>query len=193
MQSNRGRDQFTSVVRGIDIMKDVLRDVVHGNSVLPEYHMLVQYVLNCNFFYACKKSTMFRKSIFVNLASASQHCMQMSYNEFRPHRTINAEEADGNYLRYHVNCGSHCTDFRETRHTSTFYEHLKYRKFRRVLKNLESSAEFYLHQEVRCGFSPCGFLRNSQLLNVVTWRSPLPHFTQMLKIMGSRVETYLRS
>jgi hypothetical protein len=179
VQSNRGRDQFTSVVRGVDIMKNVLRDVVHGNSVLPEYNMLVQYVLNCSFIYACKKSTMFHKSIFVNLASARQHYVQMSYNEFRPHRTINATEADGNYLRCHVNCGLHCTDFRETRHTSTFNGHLKYRTFRRVLANLESRAEFYLHQEVRCGFSPYGFLRNSQLLNGVTWRSPLPHFTQI--------------
>jgi len=172
-----GRDQFTSVVRGINIIKNILRHVVHGNSVLPECHVLVQYMLNCNLIYTRKKSTMFHKPIFVRLASARQHYLEMSCTEFRPHRTKNAEGTDGNYLRCHVNCGLHCTDLRETRHTSTFYGHLMYRTFPRALKNLESRAEFYLHREVRCGFSPYEFLRNSQLLNGVTWRSPLPHFT----------------
>ena len=115
-------------------MKGVLRDVVHGRSVLQECHVLVQYMLYCNFIYAHNESAMFHKPIFMKLASTRQHCVQMSYTEFRPHRTINEEETDRNYLRCHVNCGSHCTDFRETRHTSTFYLHLMYRTFPKVFQ-----------------------------------------------------------
>jgi hypothetical protein len=46
-------------MRRINIVEDVLRDVVHGRSVFPEGHVLVQYMFNCYFIYACKKSTMF--------------------------------------------------------------------------------------------------------------------------------------
>ena len=92
-------------------MKDVLRVVVHGHSVLAECYMLVQYMLNCNFIYARKRSTMFHKPIFMKLASTRHHYVQMSYSEFRPRLTINAEETDGNYLRCHVNCSLHCTEF----------------------------------------------------------------------------------
>jgi hypothetical protein len=63
----------------MNIAKYALRDVVHGRSVFPEWHVILQYMLNCNFIYARKKSTMFHKPIFIKLANSGQRDGKISY------------------------------------------------------------------------------------------------------------------